>query len=300
MEHSLRKLSTSEVNVTNSQAPGKQRWDTWSEVQAQWVGARVVFTLAEGLLGRSAVRMAHGLSFSISSIVSWPPVFPNTRRTERETMWLDTHGQHPLCLVGLQPSLPVWAQPQSPENSTGGSDSWHGSTPSPSVGTTGYDQLQKNSHFWDIGFLHLYYFPAGELEAWPHTVKPDIPKRALAKSSVSVLSWSPSGPQGIIRPCEAKSHHFGFVPIVVSKKTGGNLHFSYYTRVSAIFWCFHDDWKGPRVSSKAEGVTGREGKLILSLSLPLPIPQGGQSFLSHLEAQEFQSWRYTLWEGHNI
>lgn len=48
MEHSLRKLSTGEVNVTNSQASGKQRWNTWSEVQAQWVGARVDFTLAEG------------------------------------------------------------------------------------------------------------------------------------------------------------------------------------------------------------------------------------------------------------
>ena len=226
MEHSLRKLSTGEVNVTNSQASGKQRRDTWSEVQAQWVGARVVFTLAEGLLGRSAVRMAHGLSFSISSIISWPPVFPNTRRTERETTWLDTQGQHPLCLVGLQPSLPVWAQPQSPENSTGGSDSWHDPTLSPSsLGTPDYDQLQKNSHFWEVGFLCPYHFPAGELEAQPHTVKPDIPKRALAKSAVSVLSWSPPGPQGTFRPREAKSHHFAFVPIVVSKKTGGNLHF---------------------------------------------------------------------------
>ena len=83
MEHSLRKLSTGEVKVTNGQASGKQRWNVWTEVQAQWVGARVVLTLAEGLLGRSAVRMTHGLPFSISSIISWPPVFPNTRRTEK-------------------------------------------------------------------------------------------------------------------------------------------------------------------------------------------------------------------------
>ena len=90
MERSLRKLSTGEDNVTNGQASGKQRWDAWSEVQVQWVGARAVLTLAEMLLGRAAVRMAHGLSFSISSIVSWPSVFPNTsvekdRERSRET-----------------------------------------------------------------------------------------------------------------------------------------------------------------------------------------------------------------------
>lgn len=92
MERSLRKLSTGEDNVTNGQASGKQRWDAWSDVQGEWVGARAVLTLAEILLGGAAVRMAHGLSFSISSIVSWHSAFLNTsveedKERDRETRY---------------------------------------------------------------------------------------------------------------------------------------------------------------------------------------------------------------------
>ena len=76
IEHSLRKLSTGEVDVTNGQASGNQKWDVRSEVQPQWVGARAVCTLAEMLPRRVVVRMILCLSLSISSIVSWPSVFP--------------------------------------------------------------------------------------------------------------------------------------------------------------------------------------------------------------------------------
>lgn len=90
IEHSLRKLSTGEVDVTNGQTSGKQKWDVGSEVQPHWVGARAICTLAEILPGRAVVRMIHCLSLSISSIVSWPSVFPNTvmeedRLRSRET-----------------------------------------------------------------------------------------------------------------------------------------------------------------------------------------------------------------------
>lgn len=109
MERSLRKLSTGEDNVTNGQASGKQRWDAWSEVQGQWVGARAVLTLAEILLGGAAVRMAHGLSFSSPALYPGP-LFSQIqvwRRTKRETVRPDMHCQHSVYLVGLQPYLPL-------------------------------------------------------------------------------------------------------------------------------------------------------------------------------------------------
>lgn len=113
-----KRLSTGEADVANGQASGKQKWDV-VRGPASVGGLRAVYTLAKKVLGRTAVRMSHSLSFSfnISNVVSWPSVSPNTRveedggggggRWEGKTMRPNMHCQHPVNLVGLQPALPV-------------------------------------------------------------------------------------------------------------------------------------------------------------------------------------------------
>lgn len=68
-----KRLSTGEADVSNGQASGKEKWDV-VRGPASVGGPRAVYTLAKTVLGRTAVRMSHSLSFSfnISNVVSWP------------------------------------------------------------------------------------------------------------------------------------------------------------------------------------------------------------------------------------
>lgn len=95
IEHTPRKLSTGEVDVTNGQASGKQKWDV-SQKSASVSGGRACLHPNRDVPRKGLVRMVRCLSLSISSIVSWPSVFPNTVTEEDR----EEPCKHPVHLVG--------------------------------------------------------------------------------------------------------------------------------------------------------------------------------------------------------